>query len=488
MAATVSEPVSSTFAVPPGWFRRHAAFLVLLGCGALLRGLALLGHRPALWFSGDSFSYLVTAAHLRPDLVRPAGYAFLLRALEPFHSFALVAAVQHLMGLAVAVLVYAAAARAGVPRWAAALAAAPVLLSAHQVQLEHLLLSDTLFMLLAVGAVALVPRVHGLAAACGLGALLGAAAITRSVALPLLVLVLADLVRRRVGWRLPVTVAVVALLPVAAYGAWFHERWDRFAITNTGGVFLWARTTTFMDCARLRPPPEEARLCPAEPPGARPAASTYVWSADSPLATLGPVRFTTEANEVAGRLARRAILAQPGDYLAAAGRDLLRTFAWSRGPHPDARTLRAQEFHRDPAPDLPDPIAREAAARYEHGPARTRVVDPYAGALLEYQRYGWLPGPLLGGVLLVGLAGVLTARRRGVGPAARQDGEVPKARVRWGGEGLLLWAAAVTLLALPPLTVDFDHRYVLPAVPLACLAAALAFARTAARRRDDVTS
>jgi hypothetical protein len=64
---------------------------------------------------------------------------------------------------------------------------------------------------------------------------------------------------------------------------------------------------------------------------------------------------------------------------------------------------------------------------------------------------------MLGAVLLAGLAGLF--RRRGRKEIA------------------LLWAAAVTLLAVPPVTVDFDYRYMLPAVPFACFAAALAWGR-----------
>ena len=37
--------------------------------------------------------------------------------------------------------------------------------------------------------------------------------------------------------------------------------------------------------------------------------------------------------------------------------------------------------------------------------------------------------------------------------------------------------SAVTLLAVPPVTVDFDYRYILPAMPFACFAAAMAWGR-----------
>jgi hypothetical protein len=70
-------------------------------------------------------------------------------------------------------------------------------------------------------------------------------------------------------------------------------------------------------------------------------------------------------------------------------------------------------------------------------------------------------------VLAIGLGGILR-RCRGTW---RRDGG------KWGGPGLYPWLAAVTVLGMPVLTADYSERYVLIAVPLACLAAGLAFTR-----------
>jgi len=53
--------------------------------------------------------------------------------------------------------------------------------------------------------------------------------------------------------------------------------------------------------------------------------------------------------------------------------------------------------------------------------------------------------------------------------------------VRRRGPGVLPWAFAGTILLVPPMVADFDLRYLVPAMPAACLAAALAFAPRSAR-------
>jgi hypothetical protein len=81
-----------------------------------------------------------------------------------------------------------------------------------------------------------------------------------------------------------------------------------------------------------------------------------------------------------------------------------------------------------------------------------------------YQRHIYLPGTLLGVILIVGLGGVVLAWRR------------------IGGAALLPWGTSVALLVIPAATAEFDYRYVLPAVPFACLAAAMTFGQDTAAR------
>jgi hypothetical protein len=99
------------------------------------------------------------------------------------------------------------------------------------------------------------------------------------------------------------------------------------------------------------------------------------------------------------------------------------------------------------------------------------MVPPYASWMASYQRFGFLRGPLLGAVLLIGLAGI----------AGRLAGGGLRRLAGWGGPGLYPWAAAMVMLVVPNVTASFSIRYVVPAQPVACLAAGLAFARAARR-------
>src|SRR5262249_50075888 len=129
----------------PARIRRVVAdnklFTAALVAGLLVRVCAELGYRWWAYFN-DSFSYISAAATGTLDPVRVSGYSLFLRALLPLHSFALVTALQHLMGVTVAVLCYALARRRfATPAWIAAVLTFPVLFDGFEVQLEHLILS-----------------------------------------------------------------------------------------------------------------------------------------------------------------------------------------------------------------------------------------------------------------------------------------------------------------------------------------------------------
>ncbi len=459
--------------------RRHRWFLAVLAVAAALRVTAMLGYRPALWFP-DSYTYVVTALRPSPDLVRPAGYSMFLWLLEPFHSFAVVAFVQHLLGLALGVIVYLAARRA-VPRGLATVAAAPVLLDAYQIQLEHLLVSDVLFALLILAAVVVATRREpGTGTGVAVGLLLAAAALTRTVGLPLLVVFAAwFLVRarrnrgRRGRFRPLAALLVAALVPIGGYAAWFWQTHHRIGIIGANGVFLYARTMSFADCAVMRPPGDLAVLCDPRPPALRPPSQEYIWNDDSPLVRLPGITFRASTDALAARFAVLAIRSQPLDYLASVATELGRSFTWERQVYPTREIYDLYEFPaRSPEPPTRHPATvgyRLAEQEYERGPIRTVVAEPYAGVLRAYQGVARLPGTVLLAVLLVPpvAAGV---RRLTGGP-------------RYGTAGWALpWTAALVLLTVPAATAEYDHRYVLPAVPLAFLAAAAALRGPSERR------
>ena len=456
--------------------REHWLFGLVLTGAVVLRVLVMLAFRPVMWFGGDSASYLATALRLVPDPSRVGGYALLLWLLRPLHSLALVAAVQHLMGLATGVLIYLLARRHGLPGWAATLAAVPVLFDAYELQLEHDVVPDTSFGLLVVMALYLMLRSPGerrpaVAAAAPAAFLLGVSAIVWPVGLALLVILLAALL---VAWLIQraglvaVAAAIVAgAVPVAGYASWFALHEHEFGLTRSDGVYLWSRTMSFADCAVIRPPAGERVLCP--PAGPRIAASLYIWDGNSPLLRMPGGRFSARTNALARDFALRAIAAQPGGYVTAVAHDFALSFSWDRPVHPDAGIVDRYQFADAATAWVPAAMGTPGGgtvagdqAVYNGSAAPTRAVQPYASWLADYQRYAYLPGALLGVILLGGLAGMAVRRRL-------------------GGAGLP-WAFAVTILLVPPAVADFDLRYLAPAVPVACLAAALAFAPADKRR------
>ncbi|GII79874.1 hypothetical protein Sru01_48560 [Sphaerisporangium rufum] len=437
----------------------HLTFLVVITLAAGVRALVMLGYDTAQLYWYDSFTYLDTAVHLQPSgALHPAGYPFFLRMLLPFHSVRLVAAVQHLMGLGMGVLIYALLRRRGLPGWAAALAPLPVLFDPAFVRLEHAVLADTQTMFLVVAALVVllwrpVPTVPAAAAA---GLLVALAGLSRTVAVPLVGLFALYLLVRRAGARRVAALAVAGVLPLAGYAAWYQAHHGRFALSGSDGVALWARTMTFADCSVIRPPAAEAALCPNGT--VVDAASEYVWAPGAALNRLPGDRFSH--NDLARSFALRAIAAQPLDYLADVARDTSLAFAWTPVRHP----LRVVPTLTFPVGSWPLPghaLIGKVRQEYDGTIRGMSSVQPYARALGAYTYPEVLHGPLFGVLLLIG----------GIGAAGRRRAAA------------LPWMTAAFLLVAPVAALDFDHRYMLPAVPVACLAAAIALHDLAGRRR-----
>jgi hypothetical protein len=493
----------------------HWQFGLVMLVAIVVRVVVVLGYPPILWFS-DSYNYIQDAVTHVPDEVRPNGYPFFLDLLLPLHSDYPIALLQAAMGIAVGVAIYALLRHRGLPWWGAALAALPVLFDSYELHLEHMITADPLFMFLVTIAVVILcwsDRPSVLAMAVG-GLLIGYATLVRSVGEPLLVVALVAMLVRRVGWRRLVTLAAAGVVPIGAYLIWFHGTWGQYALTESSGAFLYSRVSTFAECSKMNVPGDVRFLCDPNPPKDRPPAGEYIWSDNdlpvngqttyTPLFQWSPkdpdpeLRFTATMNAKTRQFAEHAIESQPLDYASAVTDDIVHTFGWTRQPDPNdyagnGPTFRfvseqemnlqipwyATSYHISGTPDhqphstsktwcdagcqQTDTQARQIhtaeADLAGHGLGFTRAVQPWERLLETYQRYVYLRGTLLAIIVLIGAAG-LVARWR-----------------RWGGIGLLPWLVGALLIVLPPVTAGFSYRYVLAAAPVACLAAALAFAQ-----------
>jgi Dolichyl-phosphate-mannose-protein mannosyltransferase len=472
-------------------------FIVALAAGAALRLVAMIGYPGALWFAGDSYVYLGAALRLQPNLSKTTGYSVFLHALEPFHSLTLVAGLQHLMGLAVAMMIYLLLRRNGVSQWWATAATLPVLLDGFVIEDEHMVMAEALFTFLVFASMLLILwhsanswRVRWPVALLA-GLLAGCAVDVRSEGLPVLLMFpVVLLVRglRRDGawrwrnwrawldWRAWLAAAVMAVgcaAPVAAYAGWFHSWWGSYTLSRAEGFYLWGRVSSFAECSVINPPVSEQAICPSGTPSSRTPPGDYIWHAPEVhhMANGGPV---TAANDAKLRdFAIRAVKAQPFGYLRAVLGGLALSVEWPRHPYPDVGTVYFYSFHRTPYP-IPQHhswvkggTAYSDAQEYGHA-IPSRVVRPVATLMVVYQRVFYTYGPLFGLIMLTGLGGVLRLRFR--------RGRLP--RLSWSPRtgSMLPWATAVVLLVFPIAVADFDYRYLLPVLPFACLAAGLAFA------------
>ncbi|HEX3311350.1 MAG TPA: hypothetical protein VHS32_34325 [Streptosporangiaceae bacterium] len=450
-------PVQARVVTRAWWqaVRRHCLFLLVLTAGLVLRVLAQTAYRPALLYI-DSEKYLEGSVATAPQ-----GYQALLRLLEPAGGLALVAAVQHAFGLAMAVALYALLLRRGAPRWAATLAAAPVLLDAYQLQLEQTIMTDVLFeTMITAGLVVLLWRPGPWALVVG-ALVLGAAVTVREIGAVLIVPVVVFAALTVRGWRQRAGRAALAAgcfaLPVLGYLAGTFLVTGHVVMSGNGPSPQYGRAAAAADCATLRLPADTRALCPS------PAQTLALGGIDgllhnprSPGHTV-PVPPGLTRDEFLDRFATAVFRQQPLRVAASVARDSARLFAPVRDGDPQVTPIARWQF-QDFYPVYPRRYSMAFLTRlaHAHGSGGDLVaVQPAASFLRTYQLGGgYTPGPLYAVFLAAGVAGAVRRRTELRGPC------------------LLVTLAAVVLLVSSD-AFEFSWRYQLPAVVLLPLAGML---------------
>jgi hypothetical protein len=139
-----------------------------------------------------------------------------------------------------------------------------------------------------------------------------------------------------------------------------------------------------------------------------------MWSpTESPLFRIPPEPGSDEPlwarrSEVAGGFALRVVLGQPGTYAALVLGDLADSFAPTRGQKPGQSPAERWRFRLELLPSE----RRERIIR-ENGGGEATVQPSLAAFLHGYQRFGYVPGPVLALCLALGLAGAVAGGRAG---------------------------------------------------------------------------
>jgi hypothetical protein len=446
--------------------RRHWLAGVLLTVGLVLRVLAELAYRPALFYI-DTNRYLYNA-----DGNDPVGYKGLLKAVLLVGNFDAVAAVQHVLGLAMAVVIYVLLLRRGVPRWLAALAMAPVLLDGYQLQNEQMIMPGSLFQALLLAGVAILlwsPRItwrRAVAAGLAVGASATVAQVGEAAILPAAAFVLVaatDGGWRRAAGRAAALVGACAV-PILAYCTGSLLLTGSFALSHTGVTSFYGRTAAAANCAALRLPAPERGLCP-DPAQQAQGPDWLEYNAASPVRPYYSNVARPLADSELSDFNHRVLTQQPERLLGAYGRDVLKLFAVTRTTSPGDTPISRWQFQKTYpyfTSHATRKFARTATARF--GGGAPAVWRPAAAFLRSYQLgAGYTPGPVLALLTLAGLAGSAAAfLRRRLGPAGGRQ-----------ALACLLFLATGAFVTLVSDLFEFSWRYQLPVLVTVVPAGAL---------------
>jgi 4-amino-4-deoxy-L-arabinose transferase-like glycosyltransferase len=464
------------------------ALIALLGAGLLVRIYFLTVWSPAITGYSDSGIYFQDAVQsVWTDPFRTVGYSMFLRVLHGISAHLIfVTIVQHLLGLATALLFYLAVRRCGGPRGLGLVPAAIIIFGGDQLFLEHSALSDSLLVFL-LGA-ALYCTVRGsqgrawwvalAGVMVGLGVWVRGEGVALVPVIALWLLFSSGRPTRRTA-AVAALALVASLATVSVYVAWRSAETGLSGLTTNSNWYLYGRVAPWADCNKFTAPRGTAYLCEAIPPSRRQlkAGDDYIFATDSPAQQLiGPpfeVSRYPHAMDVLFRWSEAAVLGQPLDYLNAVWLDTIRLFDPN---HRSYGSLSADEMMRfliygpDRHSGLNEFVTSWQTPLYPNDPpAHHGDIAP----LKTWEKLTRVTGVWMAILLALNLAG-------------------PWLAVRGTRAGTTLFAAtSLTLLFFPILVKGYDYRYVISAfAPLAAAGALAGYglvARIRARWRPPST-
>ncbi|HUZ50937.1 MAG TPA: hypothetical protein VMU94_00195 [Streptosporangiaceae bacterium] len=458
----------------PSMLRVHWLVSILLVGGLVLRVLAQMAYHPAIIYI-DTLKYLYD----NWPGSDPVGYKVPLKIILAVGDLGTVEVVQHLLGLAIAVTLYAVMVRRGLPRWLSALAVAPVLFDTYQVQVEAMIMPDIWFEALVVaGIVVLLWRpVPTMRLALIGGALLGASTGIRQVGEILIIPALIFVLAMGGGWRKVVqnatAVTCAFALALLFYLSADYQLAGHFWISRSSVSLTYGRMAAVADCATLKLPKVEQPLCPTKAEQAK-GPDWLDHGIYSPLRTYDtslPVPLLGQENQLVANFNKSVERQQPLRVASGILHDSVKLFAVNRLTSPGDTPIVRWQFQRH-FPTVQygpwisvrnnkiwlDLGSLESSNLTELNPAyggAPQVNKPIAAFLRYFQLHGaYTPGPLFALCLITGLVGsVLAFMRRPRYAAAR-----PAALAC-----LFFCATGVFVLGVSDL-FEFTWRYQIPAL------------------------
>ncbi len=391
------------------------AGLAALTTGAVcVRAWLMISYAPGFLGFPDSWQYVTAALHgVFGDVSHPAGYPIFL-ALIHFvsNNLTFTIGVQHALGLATGLVLYASVRRTGAPSWLGLLPAAVAFFGGTGLVLEHSLLADPLFAFLQVVGVYFAVRAMResalrwsllAGAAIGMAFWIKTVAVSSAIPIPLLLLCASPGdIRQRLSRAVATSLVVAAF--IGAYVGVQYAAIGYLGVMPQGAWNLYGRVATFVDCSTFTPPRGTAFLCPSQPLGHREAPSDYQYSPNSPAVERFGAALDNPlgANTTLQRFSVAAIEQEPVRYMGA----IVRGFGFylfprgGEGYTPQSMRAEIMNASAEKAGEKLFKTFYSDGLGYVGSPAAARP-------LLLYERYSLIQGPFLVLLLVAALGGLL---------------------------------------------------------------------------------